>query len=259
MATVKYRILVLVSLCGLLNTTAEAEEAAPTYTATHCTNTTTYAPNSTFQTNLNILFYYLSNNISHSNGYFFTIVGFGTTDAVSGLFLCRGDVSSTALCNQCVAAALEEIRRHCPNQTEALIWYDQCSLRYTNKYFPADSIAPRVNLHDAHNVSGVDLGRFNQSLHGLLNDLAAKAASSQPMKFAAGEAAVTNSVTVYALEQCTNELTNSECEKCLQNAIGTLPSCCDGKQGARALLPSCNVRYQLYPFFTLSSSPSSGN
>ncbi|XP_027193221.1 cysteine-rich receptor-like protein kinase 10 isoform X1 [Cicer arietinum] len=229
-------------------------EAIPTYTATHCTNTTTYAPNTTFQNNLNLLFYYLSNNISQSNGYFFSIAGFSTSNAVGGTLLCRGDVTTT-VCEQCLSTALQEIRRRCPNQREALIWYDECSMRYTNKYFAVDKIVPRVNLDDGVNVSGVDLRRFNQSLHRLLIDLVTKAAGSQSMKFADGEVAVTESVTVYGLEQCTNDLTDNECERCLRNAIGTLPY---GKQGARALLPSCNVRYQLYPFFALSSSPSSG-
>ncbi|KAK7308136.1 hypothetical protein VNO77_41733 [Canavalia gladiata] len=255
MATRKQRI-IFSGLCGSLNLATHAE-AAPTYTATYCTNSTTYAPNTTFHTNLKILFYYLSNNISHSNGYFFTIEGFGTTDAVSGLFLCRADISTT-LCQQCVSAATAEIRRRCPNQTEAAIWYDECMLRYANRYVTINSVSPMVNLKDANNISGVDLGRFNQSLYGLLNDLATKAASSQSRKFAAGEVEVTRSVTMYGLEQCTDDLTDAACEACLRYAIGTLPSCCTEKQGARALLPSCNVRYELYPFYTVTSPSGEG-
>lgn len=250
------KLLSSICVCVIVMLTTKAVEATPTYTATHCTNTTTYAPNSTFQTNLDILLYYFSNNISQSNGYFLGITGFNSVNAVGGLFLCRGDVATT-VCNQCLTTAIKEIRQHCPNQTEALIWYDECLVHYTNRYFAVDKIDPRVNLNDGNIVSSVDLGRFNQSLHGLLNDLATEASgSSESKKFAAGEVVVTESMTVYGLMQCTNDLTNSECGTCLKNAIGTIPN---GKQGARALLPSCNVRYQLYPFFTSSSPSSSGN
>ncbi|PNY15274.1 cysteine-rich receptor-like protein kinase [Trifolium pratense] len=238
-------------LCVMLNLFITTTKAKPTYTTTHCTNTTTYAPNTTFHTNLNILFYYFSNNISQSNGYFLTITGFSTPDAVGGLYLCRGDVTA-AVCDQCLTAAVKEVRIRCPNQTEALIWYDECFLRFTNKYFAVNKIVPRVNLDDGNIDSSVDLERFNRSLHGLLNDSVMEASGSlQSKKFSAGKTVVTESLKLYGLVQCTNDLTNSECEKCLRNAIGTLPN---GKQGARALLPSCNVRYQLYPFFNLPQS-----
>ncbi|KAK2371754.1 cysteine-rich receptor protein kinase [Trifolium repens] len=129
----------------MLNLFITTTKATPTYTTTHCTNTTTYAPNTTFPTNLNILFYYFSNNISQSNGYFLTITGFGTADAVSGLYLCRGDVTA-AVCDQCLTAAVKEIRVRCPNQREALIWYDECFLRFTNRYFAVNKIVPRANF-----------------------------------------------------------------------------------------------------------------
>jgi len=42
---------------------------------------------------------------------------------------------------------------------------------------------------------------------------------------------------------------DSGCEKCLKIATNQLPSCCSGKQGARVLIPSCNIRYEFYPFY----------
>ncbi|MCI38969.1 cysteine-rich receptor-like protein kinase, partial [Trifolium medium] len=124
-------------------------------------------------------FYYFSNNISQSNGYFLTITGFSTADAVGGLYLCRGDVT-----DQCLTAAVKEIRIRCPNQTEALIWYDECFLRFTNKYFAVNKIVPRANLDDGNINSSIDLERFNRSLHGLLNDSVTEASGSlQSKKF----------------------------------------------------------------------------
>lgn len=31
--------------------------------------------------------------------------------------------------------------------------------------------------------------------------------------------------------------------------IGDLDRCCHGKTGGRVLFPSCNLRYELYPFY----------
>jgi hypothetical protein len=257
MATPKYKLLLSIGMCVILNLFTTTK-STPTYIAlaSHCTNTTTYDPNlgSTFLTNLDAVLFSLSNPFSP---YSMAIAGFGTIDAVNGIIICRGDVTDTA-CDECVTAAAKEIIIRCPNKKEALIWYDECLLRYTNRYFAPDKIVPRANLDDGNIATRVDLGRFNRSLHGLLNDLVIEASSnSQSHKFASGEAVVTESTTVYGLVQCADDLTKSQCETCLRNGIGTLPN---GKKGARALLSSCNVRYQLYPFFNISSSPpSSGN
>ncbi|XP_027360883.1 putative receptor-like protein kinase At4g00960 [Abrus precatorius] len=249
----------LLSLYGLLSFPTKAE-AAPTYIGTYCNDNTTYAPQSRLGANLNVLLHSLTTNASQQqDGYYMTIMGFGTTDAVNGVFLCRGDVNATT-CQHCVADAAGEITRRCPNQTEAVIWYEECLVRYTNKYFKYYSIVPRLNPRDGKNVSGVDLGRFNQSLFGLLNELATEAANSpSAKKFATGEVELTRSQTVYGLGQCTADITNYQCETCLRNAIGTLPACCSSRQGASALLASCFVRYQLYPFYSMTATSSSSS
>ncbi|KAL7213359.1 hypothetical protein ACSBR2_015973 [Camellia fascicularis] len=59
---------------------------------------------------------------------------------------------------------------------------------------------------------------------------------------------------MYGLAQCTPDLTVSECNKCLRDGISNFPSCCDGNLGARVLFPSCNVRYEFYPFYNVSAS-----
>ncbi|ERN12049.1 hypothetical protein AMTR_s00035p00102410 [Amborella trichopoda] len=67
---------------------------------------------------------------------------------------------------------------------------------------------------------------------------------------------------IYGLAQCTNDLSSGDCKACLDKVIGELPTCCSGKQGARVLTGSCNIRYEVYPFyrrsfFFFSHSPSS--
>ena len=52
-----------------------------------------------------------------------------------------------------------------------------------------------------------------------------------------------------ALVQCTPGLSQTSCSDCLLSAFGQIPLCCDGKQGGRVIAPSCNFRYEEYPFF----------
>ncbi|XP_028767764.1 cysteine-rich receptor-like protein kinase 25 [Neltuma alba] len=230
-------------------------EASFNYTAHHCSNAT--IRNATFRRNLNVLLYSLTSNASQFGGYYMTIMGFGTIDAVNGLFLCRGDIVSHTICQECVTAAANYITSRCPNRTEAIIWYDQCMLRYTDKFFWFNSAVPRVTLDDGKIFSGRDLEQFNFSLFSLLNDLSTKAAKSPTVKkFAVGEAILSSSplTTLYALEQCTHDLTSDQCETCLRKAIETfVGNCCVGKQGARVLLASCNIRYELYPFYNVTA------
>ena len=251
----------LLSLFGSL-TLSIIVAASPNYNAIYCPNNATYQSNNTFQTNLNVLLSSLVSNATQGGGSYASAMGFGTTNAVNGQYLCRGDVSS-ATCQSCVATAAAEITRKCPNQTESIIWYDECRLWYTNRYFSPVSIVPRVNLPDDRNISASDLDRFNQTLLGLLNGLIAEAANSQTAKkFATGEGNFTSGsskqvIRVYGLAQCVPGMTNSQCEGCLRNASRTFRTCCEGKLGGRALLAWCNIRYDWYQFYNTSETSAS--
>ncbi|KAM3382782.1 hypothetical protein P3S68_008357 [Capsicum galapagoense] len=68
------------------------------------------------------------------------LTGFSTSsigknyDQSNGLSLCRGDASSDD-CKTCVLDASEELGKRCPYDKEAIIWYDNCLLKYSNKNF----------------------------------------------------------------------------------------------------------------------------
>lgn len=52
---------------------------------------------------------------------------------VNTLVLCRNDVPSD-VCRKCVNDSINRIRELCPNQNEAVEWYDECMLRYSNRF-----------------------------------------------------------------------------------------------------------------------------
>ncbi|XP_057424955.1 cysteine-rich receptor-like protein kinase 10 [Lotus japonicus] len=242
-------------------------EAAPVYSAVACTDdqfATYYQPNTTFQTNLNLLLSSLVSNATLHDGFYRTNISIGTPNEVKGLFLCRGDVTPSA-CHDCVSAASVNITRRCTNQTESIIWYDECMLRYTNSS-TLNNIVPGTSLMSVQAVPDSDRSGFSDFLASMLNEAAQEAVdSSSGKKFATREANFSSSMKLYTLAQCTPDLSSSDCNTCLRSAISAIPSCCDGKRGARNLLPGCNIRYELYPFYNVSAistqpqSPSSSS
>ncbi|XP_057961827.1 cysteine-rich receptor-like protein kinase 25 isoform X2 [Malania oleifera] len=236
-------------------------------------NTTNeFSPNSTFQSDLNLLLSLLSSPNSTRNGNtpFRNLTAGGSLNssasasasasaAVYGIYLCRGDVAAD-VCQECVAAARTEIVRRCKRVRSAIIWYDECMLRYSNEsFFSVMDEDPRIPLPDGESVS--DPVPFSPVLAAAMDDVVTRAAKdvSPPEKFATKEAAFSRTQTVYALAQCTPNLPWTDCNRCLRTAVALLPACCTGKVGARVLMPCCNVRYQVYPFYNGSVDASSGN
>ncbi|KAK3431874.1 hypothetical protein EUGRSUZ_E03794 [Eucalyptus grandis] len=228
-------------------------EAAPEYLYHDCPNTTLFTPNSIYRSNLHALLSSLSSAAPGStNGFANANVGQNPPERAYGLFLCRGDLNSTT-CGRCVAAGERDILQRCPNQRVSIIWYDQCMLRYSNwSILSVMEQSPDRVLYDIGNV--IEPTRFMQLLGETLRDIAMRAsAGGSEKKVAAAEANFTSSQKLYALAQCTPDLTASDCVKCLQFASAHLPQ---GKQGGRLLFPSCNLRYDLYPFYNASALPS---
>ncbi|KAG4142370.1 hypothetical protein ERO13_D06G125400v2 [Gossypium hirsutum] len=208
--------------------------------------------NSTYETNLNRLISSFSANTANDYGFYNLSSGEGSS-RVNSIALCRGDVGSGD-CLGCINNATTELRSLCPDQREAIIWYDNCMFRYTNRsIFGVVEDDPLLYMWNDNNVTDVDA--FNQSLSTLLDSLINSASSGTSLrKFATGSAQVTPFQTVYALVQCTPDLSQAECTSCLSAAIEFIPECCDRKQGGRVLEPSCNFRFEIERFYNLTTA-----
>ncbi|KAG2687967.1 hypothetical protein I3760_09G073500 [Carya illinoinensis] len=168
-----------------------------------------------------------------------------------GLALCRGDVNASE-CKTCVNEASNEIHKRCPYNEGAIIWYDNCLLKYMNKYFFGQiDNENKFYMLNVKNVSNINPQVFNQQTRDLLSRLS-KEASGNPKMYAVGEVEImgdqSKKIKLYGLAQCTRDLSRTNCFKCLEGAIDGLPRCCDGKEGGRVVGGSCNVRYEIYPF-----------
>ncbi|RZC86577.1 hypothetical protein C5167_029926 [Papaver somniferum] len=209
-----------------------------------------YTRGSTFQTNLNLLF-----PSSIQNRYYNATNG-QSPDTVYGSLQCRGDIPQDE-CRSCVNFAIQDFNKtgRCPNSKQAIIWYEKCTLRYSNEYyFNTMQEDPGVFTWNPNNVSNPD--QFNPVLSDLMDDLAKQAVSSFSTYFAAGSRTVANFTEVYGLVECTPDIPSGSCNACLAGAISDIPICCDGKRGANVIRPSCSIRYQVYPFFESTVTPS---
>jgi hypothetical protein len=96
----------------------------------------TYADNSTFQANLNLLGAALPANASASAspaGYATGAVG-AAPDQVNGMALCRGDTNASS-CSSCVTAAFRDAQQRCPLNKGATVYKDACTLRFAGIRF----------------------------------------------------------------------------------------------------------------------------
>ncbi|XP_059429061.1 cysteine-rich repeat secretory protein 38-like [Corylus avellana] len=202
-----------------------------------------YTANSPYASNMKGLLNLLSTKVPPTG---FGLCSTGESqNKISGLALCRGDVSSTN-CKTCVVDAGKELRSRCAYRKGAIIWYDNCLLKYSNIDFFGE--IDNKNKFYMCNVQDVDNPTsFNPKAKDLLSILSYKA-SDIPKVYAAGELELGSSLKLYGLAQCTRDLSGVDCMRCLYGVISELPNCCNGKRGGRVVGGSCNVRYELYPF-----------
>ncbi|KAF2542951.1 hypothetical protein F2Q68_00029875 [Brassica cretica] len=234
--------------CMLRYTFVRASILDPTYVYHVCPNTTTYSRNSIYSTNLRTLLSSLSSPFnSYSPGFQNNTAG-QSPDRVTGLFLCRGDFTPE-YCRSCVTFAVNDTLNRCPNQREVTLYYDECMLRYSDRNILLDSSLDNgIILYNTQNVTSNQTG-FRNLVLSTINQ-AATVASSSPRRFATGKANLTAFQTLYGLVQCTPDLTSQECLRCLNQIVNQLPM---DKIGGRLIVPSCNSRYELYPFYNESN------
>ncbi|XP_020095132.1 cysteine-rich repeat secretory protein 38-like [Ananas comosus] len=226
-----------------------------------CGDTGNYTANSTYESNLSQLLHTLSSVASVSDGFSNASTG-ESLDQVFGLALCRGDNNATD-CRTCLDGASNDTQQLCPYHKEAVIWYDDCLLKYSNQNFTsAFDNSEQAVLYNINNITGERFpgytqnttikNFFNQVVNTLLSDVADSAASNSNSGklFATGELTITNGFpTIYGLAQCAPDMPGTECRQCLQAEINETLNYFDGRIGGRVLGIWCNLRYEVYPFY----------
>ena len=229
----------------------------PNFLYYFCLDKGNYTSSSTYKANLNHLLSSLpslSSNTEIDNGFYNVSYG-QNPDKVYALGLCRADAKHE-VCRSCLSNATNLLTLLCPNQKEAIGWYDYCMLRYSfRNIFGIKEDSPSFYMWNPNNVSA-NVDEFNQDLRTLFDSLRSRASTGGSLrKFAAGNATAPNFQTLYALMQCTPDLSEQDCSDCLGGVMGGIPNCCNGKQGGRVVGPSCNLRYEVYLFYDPTADP----
>lgn len=246
----------LLFLYIFFNFTTTKAQVSPIIMYPFCQDTTT---NTTYQANLKTLLSSLVSNAIFNRFYNDTI-----QNTVFGLFMCRGDVSHI-LCQQCVQNATNKLSSYpqCSVSKQAVTYYDECMVRYSNaSFFSTLTTEPSVREFNKAYISSNET-IFTSLLSDTMNQTIQ--AATNPMTwgsnyYAARHANVSDIQTLYCVAQCTMDLSRQDCATCLANATTTLLLLYEEKQGGRVLYPSCNVRFELYPFYqeTKNSLDSNG-
>ncbi|KAG6658116.1 hypothetical protein CIPAW_04G137700 [Carya illinoinensis] len=213
-----------------------------------------YTSNSSYDKNLNHILYSLTSGARVNYGFFNSSYG-NNSDEVHAIGLCRGDYNSDD-CRSCLNNAASVLKQNCPVQKEAILWYDYCIFRYSNRSIFGVSetgptfFGPSFSTWIVNNVSANYLDRFNDVLRTLLEGLRDEAAAGGSLrKYAVNNTIAPQNMTLYALVQCTPDLPERECYSCLTEAFQNIPQCCSGKTAGRVVSPSCNFRFETYQFY----------
>uniref|UniRef100_A0A0D9VSJ0 Gnk2-homologous domain-containing protein n=1 Tax=Leersia perrieri TaxID=77586 RepID=A0A0D9VSJ0_9ORYZ len=178
--------------------------------------------------------------------------GFATSSAgkgntvIYGLAQCRGDVSASD-CQACLADAANQILS-CNYQSDSRIWYDDCFMRYENANFvgqtDTDVGVILVNTQTMDNAKA-----FQKSVGKATGKATAQAATAGSGGLGRAKEQYTPFVNVYALAQCTRDLSPLACAQCLSTAVSRFGQYCGAQQGCQLNYSSCRVRYEIYPFY----------
>uniref|UniRef100_A0A453DTN8 non-specific serine/threonine protein kinase n=1 Tax=Aegilops tauschii subsp. strangulata TaxID=200361 RepID=A0A453DTN8_AEGTS len=225
-----------------------------------------YTANSTYQSNLAVLNATLPGNASSSPQLFVTATADantnGTAGMVRGLALCRHDTTNLTACRECVASSFAYAHKMCPNHTAASVYYDYdetnalkpgCLLGFSgDRGFLSTASGTTGNgtffqYFNTVNIAG-NAGVVAAAVRQLLAQTARYAAAAA-RRFATGFMDGGTTTTLYALAQCTPDLSAGDCVACLQRLVGSINATNSVRLGGRIFRLRCNVRFEAFMFF----------
>ncbi|CAL5072311.1 unnamed protein product [Urochloa decumbens] len=224
-----------------------------------CEPSSTYAANSTFQANLDLLAAALPVNASSSPAGFATAAVGTAPDQANGLALCRGDTNAS-FCAACVAAAFQDAQQACPLDKGAKVYRDACVLRFAGRrildflredQWLISELVPAIDTDNTRSVDAPDAW-FTAAVTGIftaLVDRAAAATNATRKYFTTGEMDFVPKL--YGLAQCAPDLTPPQCRDCLRNLQKVVTAQFLGGRppSNTAFVEWCFLRYSVSPVY----------
>ncbi|KAF3773384.1 hypothetical protein EJ110_NYTH55422 [Nymphaea thermarum] len=194
------------------------------YIDSYCNADVNYIDGSEFQTNMRLAFATLIADVNPL-GFSNATQGEGS-DRVYGMAQCRGDVDQNT-CKECIDTSTQKVDdTDCTNPMEAIIWYENCQLRYSNTDF-FGSLDVNHSSHWRWTYNTVeDPDTFKDKLGSLLINLTTQATREpSTVMFATGYTQHTTLVSIYGLVQvwiyglvqCVGDTSLADCKTCLDD------------------------------------------
>ncbi|XP_024004620.1 putative cysteine-rich receptor-like protein kinase 35 isoform X2 [Eutrema salsugineum] len=164
------------------------------------------------------------------------------------------------LCSDCIQEASAGLLQSCPNQTEAFTWSGGgktlCMVRYSNRSLSGslDLDPPSLGYNTGDIISISNQTEFDKTWEELTRRMIVEASTGKDKSlsdrkyYAANIAPLAAFQNIYALMQCTPDLSSGNCKTCLRKSVDDYESCCHGKQGGYVFRLSCIFRWDLYLF-----------
>ncbi|KAL3510501.1 hypothetical protein ACH5RR_029902 [Cinchona calisaya] len=191
-----------------------------------------FTPGTPYESNVHSVLVSLVNSAATTNFNNFKISLPGSTpnDVVYGLFQCRGDLSNED-CHDCVVSAVSRLGTLCVDTYGGALQLDGCLVRYSNVSF--------LGVEDKTIVlknCGPSIGYDSDSLTRRDAVLGYLTAGGQYFR-------VGGSGNVQGMVQCVQDLSMSECQDCVTEAIGRLKNECGTSRWGDMFLAKCYARY----------------
>lgn len=224
-----------------------------------CVNTAgSFRPNTTYDSNRRLILSSLASNVTARDGFFYNSSVGQEPDRVYATGLCIPGAESKD-CSDCITGAVTELLQNCANQTEAFSWPGTetlCMVRYANRSFTGSmDLEPHTLIYNTGNIT-INMSDFDRIWDAFMLRMIDSAStgrngassSSSNKYYAADVTSLTTFQRVYALMECTPDLSPGNCDACLRASVRSYQECCRGNQGGVARRPSCFYRWDLYPF-----------
>ncbi|KAL9389670.1 hypothetical protein Peur_018275 [Populus x canadensis] len=229
------RILTITNLISLLTITVlttPATSSSDSFVFGGCSQLK-YTPGSPYESNVNLLLTSLVSSAAFTTYNNFTIKSPTPQDTLYGLFQCRGDLSNGD-CASCVARAVSQLGTLCPDSSGSALQLEGCFVKYDNTTFLGVEDKTEV-LHKCGPLIGYDSDELNRR-DVVLGYLGTSDGSYRPFRVGGSE-------DVSSVAQCVQDLSASECQDCLSEAIGRLKTVCGPAVWGDLYLAKCYVRF----------------
>ncbi|KAJ4917133.1 Cysteine-rich receptor-like protein kinase 11 [Raphanus sativus] len=221
-----------------------------------CMNNGNFRSNGTYDANRRLMLSFLPFNVTDQEGFFYNgFIGQEPNRVYARGMCIPGSTSED--CSDCIKNASDGLIQSCPNQTEAYWWRGEptlCLVHYSNTSISSSAnVNPRVVLTNTGDLTS-NPTEFTKIWEDLVLRMIGVASTTKNMTsssnnyYTANRAALETFQDIYALMQCTPDLSSVDCEYCLRQSAREYQSCCGQKRGGVVMGRSCFFRWDLYTY-----------